>query len=670
MMGVDDFLIGIVGNLVAAPISGVIDNSGKNICQRKTIEGRVYAAINEVLIPIIPFLEQEKITEQQQRLLIEACERDLKKLAENPAYLFQGSLNGQKIFDNLYSGEGKKLPDVVIDEKLEGVYGLLFPRIATVVCKIPAAVKDWENEAWTENYRRLDDLATELRALFEKVDTLAKRSDNETDSTLQLIRRTLAQKIGLELDLTGLRGDKPVSGRFTDFFVHPEISCILSKLDQSIEIHFSKDIHFVEQNNRKLCQINIKNTDLSFTYFTAKNTKTILEGAPGSGKSTWSKWLQQEVITRENWTGIAIRIELRSLGDSSLPKLPELVKKSNPNLSDEITGDKIRKWLDAQQIIFILDGFDEVAPKNRDAVRDWILDLEIVAGGCPFIVTSRPLTTSHLEDLKALDWSAANVLPFDKERIIDYIKRWYQYCELLTDSDRNIDASELADQWFNDPTIEPLTGNPLMLSTLLMVHHLDGELPSGRSELYKRYVKGMLGLWDDRRKLNATDIQLTPQQKEQILRGIALHFHLEEQDQLDEDQMTELVKKLLQKFNIADDAEKVLQVLRERTGLIIGPGIYSFVHKSVAEYFVAESVFQGDQKYKDGASIDRLALLSHREDDRWKIVIFLWAGLTSVGDLVDFIDSCKERNSWPLAYGLLYDQYDKIPSETRTKINA
>ncbi|MCP4539905.1 MAG: hypothetical protein GY832_22425, partial [Chloroflexi bacterium] len=170
----------------------------------------------------------------------------------------------------------------------------------------------------------------------------------------------------------------------------------------------------------------------------------------------------------------------------------------------------------------------------------------------------------------------------------------------------------LAAGWRADPTIEPLTGNPLLLSTLLMVHHLDGSLPTGRSKLYRRYVEGMLGLWDDRRKVTATTVQLTLVQKRQILRGFALHMFLQEQDQLDEPATMDMVQELLQKMNVSLPAEGVLAALRERSGLIVGPGIYSFVHKSVAEYLVAEAILQGDQRDESGRRIDRFMLFEHR----------------------------------------------------------
>jgi hypothetical protein len=109
-------------------------------------------------------------------------------------------------------------------------------------------------------------------------------------------------------------------------------------------------------------------------------------------------------------------------------------------------------------------------------------------------------------------------------------------------------------------------------------------------------------------------------------------------------------------------------VLRERSGLVVGPGIYSFAHKSIAEYLVAEAVLQGDQRDASGARIDRFYLFEHRVDDRWNTVTFLWAGLAPVADVEAFIQACIEATNWALAYGILSDQYDRVPIDARRQL--
>jgi predicted NACHT family NTPase len=511
MIELGQLALDLIINLLAGVIQEGVSYKALPFFERRKIERRIEDAIAEVVEPLLPFLAQEKIPEDKQRRLIETCVDELRPLTQNPERLFQGSLDGQKIFEELYAN--RDLPQVVGEDDLKDIYTLLCPRIATLLCKIPAAVKDWENEAWSENYRRLDEITTQLRKLFSIVDELATSPSRQADEILLIVRRSLAQKVRLELDLTGLRADRPLAGKFDDFFVHPEIKEIT-------------------QDENKQPQV-VGTPDDSFTQFTHRHRQAVVVGPPGAGKSTWAKWLQRETLTTR-WAGISVRVELRRFSGEQLLSLHDLVRETaGKHLAEDLTAERIGHWLNAKQVIFILDGFDEIRPSERDKVYEWIVDLRSAARDCPFVLTSRPLTTDHLDRFLDAGWQGWTIEPFDEPRIVDYIQRWYAHTPLLPEDNRAIDAEELATSWRDDPTIEPLTGNPLLLSTLLMVHHLDGSLPSGRSQLYRRYVEGMLGLWDDRRQVAATSVQLTLEQKRQITRGFALKLFFDEQDQLD-----------------------------------------------------------------------------------------------------------------------------------------
>ena len=100
----------------------------------------------------------------------------------------------------------------------------------------------------------------------------------------------------------------------------------------------------------------------------------------------------------------------------------------------------------------------------------------------------------------------------------------------------------------------------------------------------------------------------------------------------------------------------------------MGPGIYSFAHKSIAEYLVAQAILEGDQRDASDKRIDRFLLFEHRDDDRWNTVTFLWAGLAPIADVEDFIQICIEAESWELAYGILYDMYERIPKNIRRSL--
>lgn len=637
----------LIKGLLVAAITETIKLQGMDYFQRRKIERRVEDATADVVQVLLPFLTNEHVSEDKQYRLVQTCVEELRPLVAKPELLFRGSLNGQRIYEDIY--RERALPQVIVEDDVCDIYNLLFPRIAELLCQIPAAVKDWEVHAWSEDYRRLDEIVAQLQALFARVDQLVDAPSKQADEVLGRVRRALAQKIGLQLDLTGLRADRAFSGRLEDFFVHPEI------LEPADKESGCKD------------RVVFGTPEESIDCFTRPGNWAIVTGDPGAGKSTWSKWLQREVISTR-WSGIGVRVELRQIDVAALPSLHVLVRQAaSQHLVEDLTGDRIGVWLDVGQIVFILDGFDEIRPNDRNAILEWIVGLSEAARACPVIVTSRPLTTDHLDQLDG-HWRRYVIEPFDEDRIIDYVGRWYAHTPLLCDGTQSVVPENLAQAWQVDPTIGPLTANPLLLSTLLMVHHLDGRLPDGRAELYRRYVDGMLGLWDDRRKVSAGDVDISTDKKRQIMRALATHMFLLGQDQLDEPAVLDFVGSLLCNMRIHLSAESVVANLCERSGLLVGPGVYSFVHKTVGEFLVAETVLQGDQKDPTGRRIDRFYIFDFREDDSWNTVTFLWAGLVPLADLETFAQNCIRGKALGLAGGIIKDQWTRIPVDMQRRL--
>ena len=107
--------------------------------------------------------------------------------------------------------------------------------------------------------------------------------------------------------------------------------------------------------------------------------------------------------------------------------------------------------------------------------------------------------------------------------------------------------------------------------------------------------------------------------------------------------------------------KRILEHMLERTGLLIGPGEYQFAHKSIGEFLVAESVIAEQFRVKNDALVDRLYLLKHSDEDAWRVVLFLWAGLVqSLADLLDFSHNLVEKGQVATALGLIEDRLDSL----------
>ena len=558
---------------------------------------------------------------------------------QDPQELFAASLDGQKVFDRRY--ENGRLPQGIRDEGLDDLYALVFPQVANLVCAYPPAIEQWKIEGYRDGFRRLDDIAATLGGVANKLDQLASKDSQTADVLLSRVRQSLTQRVEFQLDLTGLRGDRPDAVPLERCFVVPELS-------RNIE----------ERRSGEKKEIRIGERSEVLASFSGSSVRAIVVGSPGAGKSTWSRWLQRQQLTNGE-DRLAILVRLRDLiKEPSLPSQQHLIREAaGTHLREEVDSSVAGKWCSSGAVTFVLDGFDEVPPSRRDSVLSWITELENTTEKAGLILTSRPLTTAHLEQLSAM-WLPWELLPFDQPRITEYISKWYAHAPLLADKPREVNAEELSRKWVNDFALKPLVGTPLMLATIVMVHHMDGELPRGRAKLYERYIDGMLGLWDSRWGV-PSPIELTLPLKRHILTRLAIHLHVANIEQLGDDEIRSLVELILPDINCRHSAAEVLDYLRERTGLLIGPGTWSFVHKNVGEFLVAAAIRDGDCVSDDGQKLDRLRLFAERHNDRWNNVLFFWTGLTTPGDLMSFIDQVSAESSPSdtiLALSLIYDQ--------------
>jgi len=635
-------LFELVKKLVFEAISKKVQTATEPFLTRRKIESRVDDSIAQVVEQLVPFFDSERVPENKRRTLIKTCESELTHLLTTPQEFFAASMDGQKLFDRRYA-DGQ-LPDAIRNKGLEDLYALIFPQIANLVCMYPPAVEAWKIEGYKEGFRRFDDIASALGTVAKKMDTLLSKDTDMADSLLIRVRQSLAQRVEFQLDLTGLRGDRPDAVPIEQCFVVPELGHRIVVSDQ--------------HELQRIREIKIGTETEIVDTFISLGLRGFVVGAPGSGKSTWSRWLQKLSLTQSQ-PRLAVLVRLRDLLQlDKLPSYMEMVRDAaGTHLREEVDAKTVREWCQSGVITFILDGFDEIPPGRRDAMLDWIKDLGAAVDKAGLILTSRPLTSTHLEDLDE-PWVRWDLQPFDEPRVVDYISRWYAHAPLLAGKAQDVNANDLAQLWLQDAVLQPLVGTPLMLATLLMVHHMDGELPRGRAKLYDRYIDGMLGLWDSRWGVPSA-VDLAPDLKKRILTRLALHLHLTEIEQLGDDEIRQWFADTLPNLGCTCKSDAVLNHLRERTGLLVGPGTWSFVHKSVGEFLVATAIRDGDQMDIDGQKVDRLRLFRERHNDRWNTVLFFWAGLTAPGDLHSFIEQVidePEDADFVLALSLIYDQ--------------
>jgi hypothetical protein len=156
-----------------------------------------------------------------------------------------------------------------------------------------------------------------------------------------------------------------------------------------------------------------------------------------------------------------------------------------------------RAWqelLEGERALLLLDGLDEVADERlrervfdvfRDASRRW---------RCRMVVSSRPIQTAALRDM---GFHVATVEPFGDAEIRGFLDHWVAALYAAANPEALKGEGQRYRQVLlaaicGSPRVRRLATNPVMLTCLCVVHWNEGQLPEGRSRVYRAVVRWLI----------------------------------------------------------------------------------------------------------------------------------------------------------------------------------
>ena len=359
-------------------------------------------------------------------------------------------------------------------------------------------------------------------------------------------------------------------------------------------------------------------------------------GPPGSGKSTFLRALAYKLakgqIRHGSETLTPIQIELReweswfashggNLADYLAASMDDLFKK-DPSLNTalRVSPGIVNSLLEQGRVCVLLDGFDEIRGDRKFT--------ELLEG-----------------NLKTEAWSKTPLLLACRTVSFEAHQRFCPGFEVYRVSELNreqrdafvrayparysagFQAELLLKQLDEQPAMEPLWGNPLLLS--LICYAVDGpermRLPTRRTELYDRVVMQLLDGWKDSRLKELKDVDPDDLLSRRVLERVALDLFAswDRARKLSfgkEEFNAALVRALTAEAVDRSIAGPMLQHLTAKPGLLrrSREGEYAFLHLTLHEYLA-------------GACLARLA----GAHGSWDSQLSLGAGSGSLRSLVD-----------------------------------
>lgn len=661
-MSIEEFLFSVAAGVVA----GIVERATKkkpSFFEKKKIDSKINELVVAVIEPMNHFLESEKITKSTVVLLVDDIVPYVKTVLEEDNTVYSLGLDPVKISDYIVN---KKLSteSKILAKEYPSIYDTLLNAIVTMAVRIPPVLSDWKLQSFQANHRMSNELLATLSSVGTKIDQLISNSGPD-DTLLYQVISHMEYKSAVKISTQGLRQSTnsqiEIDNLFIDLkFLEYRIDSDFSSTNENPQNNYFLSEHNFEHLSTSTGKVLIESSDKLFEAIN-KGERALFVAPAGAGKTTWVSWYARQLLkTGRKQLPIIVRLREFEKG-KTLTSLLDLVQASIPrSFHDNVNITDVNEWTNDGKLTLLLDGLDEINEDNRDSVVESLVDLFGAYPNLQILLTSRALTTSHFSQLIDQKWRVFSICPFDKQQVEAYIAGYQKHGPIALDISGSESPCSLAEKWFEDPTLGPLTQNPLLLSTLLAVHHMDGKLPNDRSQLYSRYIDGMLGSWETNKDLTTHLVPLTKEQKKELLEIIAINMISIERDSVLETEINGWLEPYICNEGINEGVEPVLQHLCERSGLLIGPGQYSFAHKSIGEFLVAQACVDGIQRDYVNSRFDRKRLESECQNDRWTTVAFLWAGLAPKVETQQFIEVLLNTGKHALAGGLILELCKKL----------
>jgi len=317
---------------------------------------------------------------------------------------------------------------------------------------------------------------------------------------------------------------------------------------------------------------------------------------------------------------------------------PQIPLSASPRL--RVSASRLSGKLQSGQCIVLLDGLDEVF--DQSSRKGIVKQIEQLVGDYPYnkyVITSR---IAGYKDVKLSDrFSEFTITDMAMEQVEQFLQRWCLAIEKAQKPEAEKEfqkraaeeeAQELLKAIQGNEGVKRLTGNPLLLTILALIHRNGSRLPQRRVEVYALAVKTLIEDWQLHKKLpEAPQALLKESEVMELLAPLAYWMHEHKPAGLVSE--AEVIQQLSAKLaelsdeepeseTIQQDIEQFLRKVRETTGLFVerAPGFYGFMHLTFEEYFAARQI-------ADNGVGEILEIITPKlHESRWREPILLALG--------------------------------------------
>ncbi|MBT9315202.1 GUN4 domain-containing protein [Leptothoe spongobia] len=354
------------------------------------------------------------------------------------------------------------------------------------------------------------------------------------------------------------------------------------------------------------------------------------------------------------------------MAQADAPDLATLIAEHHlPEISSSLKLDKhwADKLLRQGNALVMIDGFDEVATDQYEAVGAWIDKAVTTYGNSAFfLLTSRPVGYERYKNTQP--WMPLEVKAFDDEQRDDFLRRWYLCQAKLSRPGRDLAyvktvADKAADGLINQleqrSELAKMADNPLLLCMIATFHRFrpSSELPRQRTKLYQGFCQMLLA---DRPESKGQPMTLPAEEAQAVLQGVAWAMVQKDTIAIPKTELIGLVQGLMARETDAKAApQKFIQDVEDVSELFVkreSADEVEFAHRSFQEYLAAVEV------KKQGRD---QALVNLKEE--WQGAVLFYAAQANPTALINTLLARGDRTSLALAYDCWLENPNRVPPD-------
>lgn len=352
-----------------------------------------------------------------------------------------------------------------------------------------------------------------------------------------------------------------------------------------------------------------------------KYPKLMVLGKPGSGKTTFLKYIAIQCISGE-FQADRVPIFITFKDFAAKEQQPSLLEYIIEQLSTVgVTNTVTEQLLLQGKMLILLDGLDEVKKIDEDRVLQSIQNFSTQFPANHFVITCRIARWEY-----NFAFTEVEIADFDDAQIAIFATQWFQ-------AKTPLNAERFMQKLKANGPIQELATNPLLLTLLCLVFEESADFSSNRAELYEEGLAVLLRKWDVQRNIEREQVyqELSVRHKENLLSQIALITFERGDYFFSQQEIEQHISDYIRNFSSASatpealhfNSQAVLKSIEVQHGLLVerAKGIYSFSHLTFQEYFTARAIVaSGDPQALEMALQN---LVTQITDKRWHEVFLL-----------------------------------------------